>query len=155
MIQVVLVGHGALPDGVADAVELIAGRQPRLHRLGLRAQDSPDQLASRLTGLLRGGTGALVLADVLGGSPAIAAARVAARVPRTHVLAGLNLPMALAAVTSATPDLAELAAEVLAAGGSGVVDVGALLADTRSGATTPGAATSQRGAGGGPGEVRR
>nr|WP_052478113.1 PTS sugar transporter subunit IIA [Kibdelosporangium sp. MJ126-NF4]CEL16201.1 PTS system, mannose-specific IIB component / PTS system, mannose-specific IIA component [Kibdelosporangium sp. MJ126-NF4]CTQ94126.1 PTS system, mannose-specific IIB component (EC 2.7.1.69) / PTS system, mannose-specific IIA component (EC 2.7.1.69) [Kibdelosporangium sp. MJ126-NF4] len=110
MTRIVLIGHGGLPDGMRDAVELILGPQPRLAALGLLAGQSPDDLRERLMSLVDGET--LVLADIQGGTPWNVASTVAHGRADVEVVAGFSLPMVLAVLTgdaSSPTDLAVIA----------------------------------------------
>ncbi|HEX3650795.1 MAG TPA: PTS mannose transporter subunit IIAB [Pseudonocardiaceae bacterium] len=129
-VPVVLVGHGGLPDGVRDAVEMILGEQERLATVSLRPDGSPEIVAEQVTeavAKLGGDRGALVLADLMGGSPANAVGLLALRDPALCLVAGLNLAMALEVLTSPAETAAELADVAMSAGQEGVVDVATRL----------------------------
>ncbi|WP_203530697.1 PTS sugar transporter subunit IIA [Thermaerobacter sp. PB12/4term] len=127
-MTVILVGHGSLPQGMLAAAELILGPQEQVHALGLEPGDSPEVLAGRLESLVAGAErGVLVLADLFGGSPANAAARVLMGGSRgVQVVAGLNLPMLLEVLMArlqGVADAAELARRAAEAGRDGVRDM--------------------------------
>jgi PTS system mannose-specific IIA component len=131
-VPVVLVGHGGFPAGVRDAVEMILGEQEHIATVSLPPDGSTEAVAEevtaavdRLGGDLAGG--ALVLADLMGGSPANAVGLLALRDPRLHLVSGLNLPMALEVLTSVAETAAELADIAANAGRDGVIDVAARL----------------------------
>jgi PTS system mannose-specific IIA component len=130
-IPVVLVGHGGFPAGVRDAVEMILGEQSNVATVALPPDGSTEDVAEQVSSAvhLLGGTdgAALVLADLMGGSPANAVGLLALRDPALHLVAGLNLAMALEVLTSGAGTAAELAAVAEQAGRDGVVDVGARL----------------------------
>jgi PTS system mannose-specific IIA component len=128
-VPVVLVGHGGYPAGVRDAVEMILGEQDNVATVALPPDGSTEAVADEVTAAVRrlGGTGALVLADLNGGSPANAVGLLALRDPELHLVAGLNLPMALEVLTSTAETAAELAKVAEGAGRDGVVDVAAKL----------------------------
>jgi PTS system mannose-specific IIA component len=130
-IPVILVGHGGYPAGVRDAVEMILGEQANVTTVALPPDGSTEELAEQVgtaVSLLGGnGTGALVLADLMGGSPANAVGLLALGDPSLHLVSGLNLPMALEVLTSVVDTAAELAAVAEGAGRDGVVDVAARL----------------------------
>jgi mannose/fructose/sorbose-specific phosphotransferase system IIA component len=129
-IPVVLVGHGGYPAGVRDAAEMILGEQDNVITVALPPDGSTEQLADDVTAALDalGATGgALVLADLMGGSPSNAVGLLALRDPALHLVAGLNLPMVLEVLTSTAATAAELAAIAEHAGREGIVDVAARL----------------------------
>lgn len=132
MVPVILVGHGGFPDGVRDAAEMILGGQDRLAAVSLPPDGSAERVAEEVTAELTrlgGAGGALVLADLMGGSPSNAVGLLALRRPELHVVSGLNLPMVLEVLTSAEDTAAGLAAVAAGAGRDGVIDVGARLRD--------------------------
>lgn len=139
-IPVIFVGHGGYPDGVRDAAEMILGKQSRVATVSLPPNGSTEQLADSVTAATtrigERGNGALVLADLMGGSPANAVGLLALRDPALHLVAGLNLPMALEVLTSTAATAAELATVAENAGRDGVIDVGLRLRAAASG--TPG-----------------
>jgi PTS system mannose-specific IIA component len=130
-VPVVLVGHGGYPAGVRDAVEMILGEQSNVATVALPPDGSTEEVAEQVSTAveLLGGTdgAALVLADLMGGSPANAVGLLALRNPELHLVAGLNLAMALEVLTSTADSAAELASVAETAGKGGVVDVGARL----------------------------
>jgi mannose/fructose/sorbose-specific phosphotransferase system IIA component len=129
-VPLVLVGHGGYPAGVRDAVEMILGRQDGVATVSLPPDGSTEQVADAVrTALaeLGGSGGALVLADLTGGSPSNAVGALALADPALQLVAGLNLPMALEVLTSPETDAAALAAVAADAGSRGVSDVGASL----------------------------
>ncbi len=126
----ICVGHGGYPAGVRDAVEMILGEQDHVVTVALPPDGSPNSSPSEVSAAidrLGGDDGALVLADLMGGSPANAVGLLALRDPALHVVSGLNLPMVLEVLTSIGATAAELAAVAAHAGRDGVLDVAARL----------------------------
>jgi PTS system mannose-specific IIA component len=121
---VILLGHGTLPDGLRDPVELILGPSPRLRSFGLAPDVTPEDLRRQVRTVIE--DGALILVDVLGGTPSNVASEIAARDRRVHVVAGVNLPMVLEVLTSPPCAAAELATVAIRAGAAGVLDVSAI-----------------------------
>jgi mannose/fructose/sorbose-specific phosphotransferase system IIA component len=130
-VPVLLVGHADLPTGIRSAVEMILGPQEQLATVQIGAAADLTEKAAEIESALEQmqvdeSVGALVLADVLGGSPANSAAAVFVRRPSLRIVAGLSLPMALEVLADRSGQTAEELAEVaLAAGRAGVVDVSA------------------------------
>lgn len=135
-IPVIFVGHGGYPDGVRDAVEMILGEQPQVVTVSLAPDGSTEEVAERVAAAVDGNA-ALVLADLMGGSPANAVGLLALRDPDLHLVAGLNLPMVLEVLTSTASTAAELAAVAEGAGRDGVVDVAARLRAAANGTSQP------------------
>ncbi|HEX5400720.1 MAG TPA: PTS mannose transporter subunit IIAB [Pseudonocardiaceae bacterium] len=129
-VPVILVGHGGFPAGVLDAVEMILGVQEHVGAVSLPPEGSTELVAEQVTAVvdrLDASDGVLVLADLMGGSPANAVGLLALRDPRLHLVSGLNLPMALEVLTSVAETAAELVAVAESAGRDGVVDVATRL----------------------------
>lgn len=131
-VPVILVGHGGYADGVRDAAEMILGEQQRMATVSLAPDDMPERVTARVREAVAAipggsGAGALVLADLFGGSPANAAAVAAADDPGLEVVAGLSLPMLLEVLTSTEETAAALAALAMESGRAGVRDVMARL----------------------------
>jgi PTS system mannose-specific IIA component len=135
VLPVLFVGHAELPDGVRSAVEMILGPQERLATIQLGPADDPAAVAERIGQVLDemhvdAEAGALILADLPGGSPSNAAAAVFLHRRHLRLVAGLSLPMALEVLVlrggRTAADLAEVA---VGAGRMGVADVSAALAD--------------------------
>jgi mannose/fructose/sorbose-specific phosphotransferase system IIA component len=133
-LPVVFVGHGELADGIRSAVEMIMGAQDRLATVQLGPAADPAEISRQIEQALDGmaveaRTGALILADLAGGSPANAAAAVFLQRRHLRLVAGLSLPMALEVLGDrfgrSAEDLAEVA---VAAGRQGAVDVSRGLA---------------------------
>ena len=134
MIPVLIVGHGGFADGLRDAIEMIlGGPQEGLAALALRPEEDPVELAGRIDVALtelgvEGQSGALVLADLFGASPANAATSLLPRRPGLQVVTGANLPMALELLmlrdTAEAPKLAGIALE---RGRDAIKDAGAVV----------------------------
>jgi PTS system mannose-specific IIA component/PTS system mannose-specific IIB component len=130
-VPVIFVSHGGYAEGVRDAVEMILGEQDRVGTVSLPPNGSTEEVSAGVTAALDrlGATGgeALVLADLMGGSPANAVGALALANPALQLVSGLNLPMVLEVLTSTESTAAGLAAVAAAAGREGVLDVGAQL----------------------------
>jgi PTS system N-acetylgalactosamine-specific IIA component len=134
MIPILVVGHGGFAAGLGDAIEMIlGGPQDATAYLALAPEDDPAELARRIDdtlddlGVPADGE-AIVLADLFGASPANAAATLLQRRPGLHVIAGVNLAMALELLVlregTPAPELAEIA---LARGRDAIKDAGAIV----------------------------
>jgi PTS system mannose-specific IIA component len=109
---------------------MILGEQDRVAAVSLPPDGSTEAVADQVTSALAelgGEAGALILADLMGGSPANAVGLLAMKDPSLQLVAGLNLAMALEVLTSIAPTAAELAAVAESAGRDGVIDVAARL----------------------------
>ena len=133
VLPVLFVGHAELPDGVRSAVEMILGPQEKLATVQLGAAADPADVSRQIAAALDAmhvdaETGALILADLPGGSPSNAAAAVFLERRYLRLVAGLSLPMALEVLVGRHARTAEELAGVAArAGQMGVSDVSAAL----------------------------
>jgi mannose/fructose-specific phosphotransferase system component IIA len=133
-LPVLLVGHAELPDGIRSAVEMIMGPQERLATVQLGPAADPAAVSREIEQTLDGmdvdpDAGALILADLPGGSPSNAAAAVFLQRRNLRLVAGLSLPMALEVLGDRYGrTAAELAEVAVQAGRSSALDVSAGLA---------------------------
>ena len=130
MIGIVVVSHGPLAQGLIGAAEMIVGAQTNLRAVSMGAAADMDHLRSEIESAVQavgGANSALVLVDLLGGSPSNASAYLA--VAGTPVICGVNLPMLLEllmAREASTPRA--LADQALQAGKDNIIDLGQRLA---------------------------
>jgi PTS system mannose-specific IIA component len=117
MFPILVVAHGPLADAVLETVKLVLGPTEGLSAVGLSASDSGETLEKALEDALvrmdPGAKGALVLVDMLGGTPFNVAMRLSARRP-LRVVAGMSLPMLFKAlsVRESESDMDRAAGEV-------------------------------------------
>ncbi|HET8912567.1 MAG TPA: PTS sugar transporter subunit IIA, partial [Ktedonobacteraceae bacterium] len=89
MIGIVLVTHGQLAEGLRNAAEMIVGPQENFRTIGMGPASDLDDLRSEIEAAVAsvgGPTETLVLADLMGGSPANASSYLA--VGGTQVICG-------------------------------------------------------------------
>jgi len=126
MIGILLITHCNLGESLLQcASHVLNGHPARTARLGVAPQDDPLALQPVAEGLVAAvdeGDGVLVLTDIVGGTPANVAARLI-RPGRVEVVAGVNLPMLLRALTYRDKDMPTLLGRALSGGCDGVVHV--------------------------------
>ena len=133
-LPVLFVGHAQLPTGIRSAVEMILGPQENLATVELGPAADPAAVSTEIERALDTlgvgpDDGALIMADLAGGSPSNAAAAVFLRRRSLRLVAGLSLPMALEVLADRYGrTAAELADVAVGAGSSSAVDVSAGLA---------------------------
>mgnify|MGYP001767511818 FL=1 len=138
MIGIVVVTHGELADGMADAVRLIAGPQEQLKTVALREGDSIDELKTRIQAAItetNTGDGSLVFVDMLGASPSNAAAYLVR--DDVEIIAGVNLPMILEilGVRGSMP-LRDVADMAMNAGKASIESLSAMMREALKGSQT-------------------
>ncbi|WP_083459944.1 PTS sugar transporter subunit IIA [Jiangella muralis] len=133
MTTIVVTGHGSFATSLVETAQMIVGSTEHVHPVDFPVGAGVEDLTARVAAVIEQANPAgepgrvLILADVLGGSPArVALAEAAAG--RADVVTGVNLPMlidlALAAGTASAP---ELAARAVTAGQDGIRDAGTLV----------------------------
>ena len=132
MIGIVIVSHGPLAEGLKGAAEMIVGPQERFLAIGMDAAADLDRLREQIEAAAAEAAagdkaGALVLVDLMGGSPANASAYLATS--GTSVVCGANLPMLLEVLTARErTNVIELTEIALQAAKDGVVNLTQMLA---------------------------
>lgn len=126
MIGILLITHGSLGESLIQcASHVMNRRQPQLLQLGVASQDDPLDvlpLAQRLLGLVDEGSGALILTDIFGATPANIALKLRES-GRVEIVAGVNLPMLLRALTYRERSMEVLVKKTVAGACEGVIHI--------------------------------
>jgi PTS system mannose-specific IIA component len=116
MIGILVVSHEPLGTALIHCTRHIFGRMPaQLAALDVIPDEDPEAAlgaARELLARINDGTGAIVLTDLFGATPARIAARLA-EPQRIVVIAGVNLPLLVKALTHRRGELDEVAAKLL------------------------------------------
>lgn len=127
--SLLIIAHAPLADALRRCVGHVFPDQiDALQAYDVPAEDAPDLSLARLRRMLEPSAGRplLLLTDVQGATPCNLACRLAgelaARQP-VRVVAGVNLPMLLRAVTYRDQPLQQLLDKVLAGGTQGILEV--------------------------------
>ena len=132
MVGVILVSHGPFAEGLKGAAEMIVGPQERFVAIGMDPAEDLDRLRAGIETAVAdvgGADGALVLTDLMGGSPANASAYLA--LAGTPVVCGANLPMVLEILLQRPlMDCQQLQSLAVESGRDGIVNLGQSLART-------------------------
>ncbi len=130
MNAVLLIAHAPLAHALREcALHVFADAGDDIGALDVDAHEPPEQTLARAQALRArwGERPVLVLTDVLGATPSNVAQRLADG-ERTQLLAGVNLPMLLRAITYRAEPLAAMAQRALDGGVRGVVAVAPAVA---------------------------
>ncbi|MDC7708088.1 PTS sugar transporter subunit IIA [Vogesella indigofera] len=123
MVGVLIISHGELGLCLADCARHVLGRVPdNLAILGVEKQDNPDARlldAQALIDNIDDGSGVLVLSDMLGGTPCNIASRLRKR-GVVEVVAGVNLPMLVRALSYSAQPLEVVVSKAITGGLEGV-----------------------------------
>lgn len=107
MKKLILVSHGSFADGLKTSLAMFAGDKiDQVMAVGLKNGADVDDLAVEFSRRLEednidSGTGLIVLADIIGGSPLTTVCNVLEKrglLDGAVILGGMNLPMALNAL---------------------------------------------------------
>jgi PTS system ascorbate-specific IIA component len=111
-------------DLLRVATSILGSTPPGVEAMGVVNDTSPEAIlqdADARLARLDKGDGVLILTDIYGSTPANIAVAMLATHERLRVVAGLNLPMLLRALTYASLDLDAVADKALQGGRDGVV----------------------------------
>lgn len=132
MINILVMTHGKMAEGISDSAQMILGPQERFEYLSFRPDWSLEKLVAELKGKLAGfgnDDATLVMVDLFGGTPSNSIATLMGEGYQVAAVAGVNLPMLIEALMSRddAADSLALAASVCEAGSEGIVDIAKLL----------------------------
>jgi len=137
MIGILIVCHGSLASSLAAAVTHVLGSRPaQFDTLSVGAKDDPSQLLPKAREVVQGldtGEGVIVFSDIYGATPCNLASKLVVA-GRVELVAGVNLPMLVRALTYRDRDLDTMIKKAISGGCDGVlrVEVDPLYAATRS-----------------------
>jgi mannose PTS system EIIA component len=137
MIGILIVCHGSLASSLAAAVTHVLGSRPaQFDTLSVGAKDDPSQLLPRAREMVQGldtGEGVIVFSDIYGATPCNLASKLLVA-GHIELVAGVNLPMLVRALTYRDRDLDTMIKKAISGGCDGVlhVEVDPLYAATRS-----------------------
>ncbi len=128
MAGIVIVAHTPLASALCEFAAHVFGEIPeRVIAIDVPAYEDTKQTQSRVLEAVQsaqGGSGTLILTDIMGATPANVASRVA-NMPEFKlpiaVLTGVNLPMLLRAIGHRTESLDSLTEKALLGGQQGVL----------------------------------
>ncbi|KRK92068.1 mannose PTS, EIIA [Levilactobacillus koreensis JCM 16448] len=112
MLAIIVTSHGEFARGILQSAEMIFGKAQRVLAVTLAANESVEDLANHYQAAIESMepiTELLFLVDLWGGSPFNAASRVVAQNPDKYgLVAGLNLPMLIEALSIQDQSLADV-----------------------------------------------
>lgn len=126
--RIVVAAHGDLADAFVSAASLICGRIEDIDSVGLRPDDSPESFAERLLAALGPDGPALILTDLVGGTPHNVAMAAIRRRPSAVLISGVNLAVLIEAAMSTDVLDAEAVDRLVDLGRTALADAAALVA---------------------------
>ncbi|HEL1200909.1 TPA: PTS sugar transporter subunit IIA [Streptococcus equi subsp. zooepidemicus] len=134
MISIIVIGHGHFASGIVSSLELIAGRQEGITAIDFTAEMTAADVHERLSAVLQPKAQALVLCDLLGGTPFKVAAALMEELSEStlDILSGLNLAMLIEAVFARQEqlDLEQIVAKLLTTAKEGISNWKSLSGET-------------------------
>ena len=126
MVGFILTGHGQFANGLASAIDMVAGDQPALKIVpfeGSQAATYGDELRAAISAMRDETDGVLVFVDLLGGTPFNQAMMISQDIADVEVVTGTNLPMLIELLLTrgAGSSLNELADQAVSVGQMGIV----------------------------------
>lgn len=126
-VAVLVVGHGRFPTALTWSSRLLIGEFKNVEAIPLHEADSAEAFRERLADWITKNPyprGHLILADLRGGTPAKEAIRLAMTRHGLSVVAGVNLPMLIEAITQSQTDISrsELARAAASQGAEGIYE---------------------------------
>lgn len=124
LVGIVMVSHGKFAKELLNSVEMIMGKQDNIIALALEASDDPMKLSKSIresVEKVNGNEGAIVLVDLMGGSPSNAAAYIAKE--GFPVITGMNLPILLELITMRYRPIEEFIDQIIQIGKDGIIDI--------------------------------
>ncbi|EOH91033.1 PTS mannose/fructose/sorbose transporter subunit IIAB [Enterococcus pallens] len=121
MRAIVFAGHGDLPKGMRHSIEMITGIEENIFVVSLSPEDGKEEFQNKLTNLdaqLADYTEVLFFVDLLGGSPCNGVVEKYFDNEKVHIVAGMNLPMAVTAALGEVP-----IEQIIQEGKTGIIDV--------------------------------
>jgi PTS system mannose-specific IIA component len=126
MIGILIIAHGALGESLIHCAAHVFGTRPaNVRQLGVTIHDEPNSLlpqAKELVEQLDEGEGVLVLSDIYGATPCNIGCRLL-EPGRVEVVAGVNLPMLVRALTYRNQPLHVAVEKAISGGREGVIEV--------------------------------
>lgn len=96
MIAILIVGHANFASGISSALKLVAGEQQNFGYVDFLDGDSVETLENKINEKLETldlSNGAIIFADLIGGSPFKSSVQISQCYENVHVIGGSNLPI--------------------------------------------------------------
>ena len=122
---VIVLSHGPMALSLLESLKVIAGDVENCAAISIEAGDDPEELREKLEDVYRQYEKAIILVDLMAGTPfnqACLSAR--AREEKTYIASGVNMPMLIeVASCRKNTEMAELLVRAVKAGKDGTVNV--------------------------------
>lgn len=132
-MRLLLMSHGNMAQETLKSAELILGKIEQATAIGLQPEEGPDDLfadAEKALAGMKPDESAVVLVDLLGGTPSNVVVRLLAAHPNLQIASGLNLPMLIDFVNQQLMGKDFDKEQLLNAARTGVMDVNQALVNS-------------------------
>ncbi len=127
MVGIVLASHGGFADGIAQSAQMLFGEQDNFAHVILKPNEGPDDIRGKMEKAIASFDNqdeVLFLVDLWGGTPFNQANGLAEKHDKWAIVAGMNLPMVVQALTermmNANATAHEIATAVVEPGKDGI-----------------------------------
>lgn len=93
--QLVLISHGRFCEALKESTEMIMGPQNQVHALALLPEEGPDDFRKKFEILTKDFDQFIVMADLLGGTPANVVSKLLLEGGNFDFYVGMNMPMVI------------------------------------------------------------
>lgn len=107
MVGIVLASHGGFADGIAQSAQMLFGEQDNFAHVILKPDEGPDDICGKMEKAIASFDNqdeVLFLVDLWGGTPFNQANGLAEKHDKWAIVAGMNLPMVVQALTERMMD---------------------------------------------------
>lgn len=102
MVGIVLASHGGFADGIAQSAQMLFGEQDNFAHVILKPDEGPDDIRGKMETAIASFENqdeVLLIVDLWGGTPFNQASGLLEKHPKWAVVAGMNLPLVVEALT--------------------------------------------------------
>lgn len=125
MKNLILVSHGTFCEELKKSAEMIMGEQTNIHTVALLPQEGQEEFQAKFAATIEDLDDFIVLADLLGGTPANVVSKMIMNGAAFELYAGMNMPMVISFINS---QLIGQEADLAADGKQSIVKINDLLA---------------------------
>ncbi|MDI3501719.1 MAG: N-acetylgalactosamine system component [Thermoanaerobacter sp.] len=131
-MKLIVTGHGKFASGLANVIEVIAGKQDELFAIEFVGQDLEkytQEMEKIIKVAFEEKKSVIILTDLISGTPFRISSFLSEKYPNVYVVAGTNVPMLIEAVFKRRDfkDQEELVRHLIAVGKNGIESLDNLL----------------------------
>lgn len=133
MIQVLIVTHSEMAQGIKKTAEFIMGPQENLHAITAYIPGH-EQYLQEVSQFLGQNTGddVVIFTDIIGGSVNTEITQLTKKFSNLHIISGVNLPMVIQLLLTHEPTLDQTIIKTLKEGKAGIQNVNETLGNSQN-----------------------